>query len=50
LCWAVALASQAPVLHLRRVVGGDMVTTYLEETGIQTEVSGLVGIYTDPGQ
>lgn len=23
-------ASQAPVLHLRRVVGGDMVTTYLE--------------------
>jgi hypothetical protein len=23
-------ASQAPVLHLRRVAGGDMVTTYLE--------------------
>lgn len=23
-------ASQAPVLHLRRVAGGDMVTTYLD--------------------
>jgi transcriptional regulator with XRE-family HTH domain len=26
-------ASQAPVLHLRRVAGGDMVTTYLESFG-----------------
>jgi hypothetical protein len=25
-------ASQAPVLHLRRVAGGDMVNTYLEST------------------
>jgi 8-oxo-dGTP pyrophosphatase MutT (NUDIX family) len=51
-------AAHSPVLHLRRLPGGGMdlgesmadtvVREVKEETGIDVEVTGVVGIYTNP--
>lgn len=44
------MAAHVPMLHLRRLSGGDLFETFSEsfDNGIAVEVSGLIGVYSDP--